>query len=62
MHRGESLVTRYNEGLTGIVVHVVSGLVPGNDVFARSSVAQLTVLSAAEGKYCDGRQGLRKCV
>ena len=41
-------------------MYVVSGLVSGNDVFARSSVAQLTVLSAAEGKDWDGCQSLKE--
>lgn len=49
-----------NGRLTRVVVHVVSGLVSGNDVLARPSVTQLTVLSAAEGKHYDGCQGMKK--
>lgn len=41
----------YGARLTRIAVDVTSGLVSGDDVFARPSVAQLTVLSASEGKH-----------
>ena len=37
--------------LTRVVVHVISSLVSGNDVFACPSVAQLTMFTASEGKH-----------
>jgi hypothetical protein len=48
--------------LTRIVVNVVGGLISGDDVFTRPSVAQLAVLSASERKHWDGCQGLKMCV
>jgi len=59
----EEFPTTWHEGiLTRIIVHVVGGLVSGNDVFTRSSVAQLTVFTATKGKYWNGCQLGKWCI
>lgn len=49
----ESLVERWGAALTRIAMDIAGGLVSGNDVFARPSITQLTVLSASKGKNCN---------
>lgn len=56
------VATRQSVRLTRIVMYVIGGLVSGDDMFTRPSVAQLTVLSTSEGKHWDRCQRSEVCV